>query len=215
MGFMTIQTSHLIDQGPVNPIFVKYFIHQGAVAPPTKLIPCFLCFKRGRRIRRFMALVTDFVGNRWMHIVKQDSSPIRAMGIMTGSAIRLSHRIIHVLLYEAGLICLMTAGAENHRIVFQEVVCFARAMWFMTVDASPLHRRMPEFYFRNGTRHTLMTAEAEFAPRFKEGELIIRGVRVVAFNTIAFGYNFMTAPWILRRNAFMTLQADLIRIFFQ
>jgi hypothetical protein len=40
-------------------------------------------------------------------------------------------------------------------------------------------------------------------------------MRVVAFYTIAFDNNFVTASWVLRHKAFMALQADLIRILVQ
>jgi hypothetical protein len=109
----------------------------------------------------------------------------------------------------------MTADAESHQIIFQEMNCFARSVWIMTVDASFLHRIMLKFYFRNGTGNILVTVKTEFIPRLKEREPIIGGVGVMAFYTIAFYNNLMTASRILRHDSFMALKTDLIRIFVQ
>jgi len=42
MGFMAVQTAHLVNQRPVDPVFVKCVIHHGAMASPAQLKPCFL-----------------------------------------------------------------------------------------------------------------------------------------------------------------------------
>jgi len=39
MRFMAVQTTHLIDDGPVDPILTEGFIHHFAVAPATQFIP--------------------------------------------------------------------------------------------------------------------------------------------------------------------------------
>ena len=98
MGFMAVQTAYLVNERPVDPVLIKCVIHHGAVAPPTQLKPCLLRLQRVGRSRGFMALCARLTGNRSMHIIKQDSSPVRTMGVMAGTAVRFRHRIIHMLL---------------------------------------------------------------------------------------------------------------------
>jgi len=70
MGFMAVQTAHLVNERPVNPVFIKRVIHHGAVAPPAQLKPCLLRLKRVGRRGGFMALCARLIGNRSMHIVE-------------------------------------------------------------------------------------------------------------------------------------------------
>lgn len=94
---MAVQTAHPIRQRPVDPVFIKYVIHHRAMAPPAQLKSRLLRLQRTGRCGRFMALCARLVGNRSMHIIKQDPGPVRSMGIMAGTAVRFRDRIIYML----------------------------------------------------------------------------------------------------------------------
>ena len=49
-----------------------------------------------------MALVAHFIGDRFMDIIEKYPRLVRTMGVMTGCAAGLSHRIIHMLNAEGG-----------------------------------------------------------------------------------------------------------------
>jgi len=70
MGFMAVQTAHLVNERPMDPVFIKRVIHHGAVAPPAQLKPSLLRLQRIRRSRGFMALCARLIGNRSMHIIE-------------------------------------------------------------------------------------------------------------------------------------------------
>jgi hypothetical protein len=97
MGFMAVQTTHFVNQRPMDPVLIKCVIHHGAVAPPAQLKPRLLRLQRVGRSGGFVTLCARLIGNRSVHIVEQYTRPTRAMGIMAGRAVRLRHRIIHML----------------------------------------------------------------------------------------------------------------------
>jgi len=88
-------------------------------------------------------------------------------------------------------------------------------MRFVATDTSLLHRTVLELCFGNGITNIFVTIKAEFIPPFQKNELVLGGMRVVAFYAIAFHYYPMDAFWILRHNPFMALIADFVRIFVQ
>jgi hypothetical protein len=69
-----------------------------------------------------MALLTGLVGHGLMDICKKDSSSIRTMGIMTGGAAGIGHRIVHVLLNKSRPVRLVTADAEGHQVLLQKMI---------------------------------------------------------------------------------------------
>lgn len=70
MGFMAVQTAHLVNQRPVDPVFIKRVIHHGAMAPPAQLKPCLLGLQRVGRSGRLMTLATYPIGHRRVYIIK-------------------------------------------------------------------------------------------------------------------------------------------------
>jgi len=55
----------------------------------------------------------------------------------------------------------------------------------------------------------LVAFKTDFVPGFFKNKFVVRGMRIVAFQTIAFGHNFMAAACFLRQNLFMTTAAKL------
>lgn len=66
---MAVQTAPLVNQRPVDPVFIKGVVHHGAMASPAQLKPYLLGLQRVGRSGRLMALGARLIGNRRMHIV--------------------------------------------------------------------------------------------------------------------------------------------------
>jgi hypothetical protein len=109
MGLMAVQTTHLVNDGPVNPVFVERLVHHLAVAPTAQLKPCFFGLQRVGRRGSLMALSTNFIGNRLVNIVVQNPSFTRPVSVMAGGTVGLRHRVIHMLFLKVGPICLVAA----------------------------------------------------------------------------------------------------------
>jgi len=137
------------------------------------------------------------------------------MRIMAGTAVRFRHRIIHMLFHEVGLVCFMAAHTEGRQIIFQKIISFRRSMWVVATDTSFLHRTVLESRFGNSISNILVAIKTEFVPCFQKDKFVSGGVGIVAFYTIAFHHNFMTAFGIFRHDPFMTLIADLVWILAQ
>jgi hypothetical protein len=118
MRFMAVQTSPFVNERPMDSVLIKRVIHHAAMATPTEFVTRSSGLKRSWGIRGLVALRTDFIGNRSVHIIKQYSSPVRAMGAMAGRTIRLCYRVVHVLLSKGRSIGLVTTYAEANQIVF-------------------------------------------------------------------------------------------------
>ncbi len=118
MGFVAVQTTRFINERPMDSTLIKRVIHHAAMAPSTELVTRSSCLKRSWGIGGLVALGTDLIGNRLMDVIKQDSSPVRTMGVMAGRTIRLFDGVIHVLLSKNRTIGLMTTHAERNQIVF-------------------------------------------------------------------------------------------------
>lgn len=58
----------------------------------------------------------------------------------------------------------------------------------------------------------LVAFKTDFIPGFFKNKFVIRGMRIMAFQTIAFGHNFMGAACFLGQNLFMTAAAKLFDI---
>jgi hypothetical protein len=117
-----------------------------------------------------------------------------------------------MLFGESGAIGLMAFRAECNKIIFQEMVRLGGAMRIMAVETSLLQWIMLKFNFCNGVPQFLMAAEAEFIARFEKIILIIRPVSIMAFHTVAFHSNLVSAFCFLGNDILMTLEANLIRI---
>jgi hypothetical protein len=120
-----------------------------------------------------MALCARLTGNRRVHIVKQYSSPVRAMGVMARGTVRLCHRVIHVLFLKVGPICLVTAYTESDQIIFQKMIRFGRGMGIVAAHAPLFHRIMFKFHFCNRIANILMAIKTEFIPSLQKNELIV------------------------------------------
>jgi hypothetical protein len=120
-----------------------------------------------------VALGTGFIGHRLMDVIKQDSSPVRAMGVMAGRTIRLFDRVVHVLLSKSRTISLMTIHAERNQIIFQKMKGLCRGMRIVAIRAALLHRVMFEFYFRKGTPDILMAVNTELISCLQKNKFIL------------------------------------------
>src|SRR4030042_441279 len=118
-----------------------------------------------------------------------------------------------MLFSESGAIGLMAFRAECNKIIFQKMVCLGGAMWIVAVETSLLQWIMLKFNFGNGVPQFLMTAKAEFIARFKKIILMIRSVSIMAFDTVAFHSNLVSAFCFLGNYILMTLEANFTRIF--
>ena len=131
----------------VHLVFFEYVIDHLLVTFTAQLDADFTCGKRIRRRGVFVTLVTFFLGNRFMRIVIYEFIRVRAVGIMTGSAARICHWIIHVLLCKARLISLVALQTEG-RFIFLQYEFGGGSVRIMTVKASlfRFHRLMPELH---------------------------------------------------------------------
>jgi hypothetical protein len=120
-----------------------------------------------------MALIAHFIGNRLVHIIKQYSSPVRAMGVMAGRTIRLFDRIVHVLFRKSRTIGLMTVHAERNQIVFQKMKGLCRGMGIVAIRTAFLHRVVFEFYFCKDTPDILMAVNTELISCLQKNKLIL------------------------------------------
>jgi hypothetical protein len=173
MRFVAVQTSRFVNKRPVDSILVKRVIHHAAMAPPTEFVTRSSGLKRGWGIRGLVALRTDFIGNRSVHIIKQYSSPVRAMGVMAGRTIRLFDRIVHVLFRKSRTIGLMTVHAERNQIVFQKMKGLCRGMGIVAIRTAFLHRVVFEFYFCKDTPDILMAVNTELISCLQKNKLIL------------------------------------------
>ena len=107
-----------------------------------------------------------------MGIIKKDSCLVGAMSVMTGAAVCLPYRIIHVLLGKGRPVSLMTAHAESHQIIFEKMFSFSRGMRIVAIDTSFLHRVMLELYFGHSIANILVAIKAEFIPCLQKDEFI-------------------------------------------
>jgi hypothetical protein len=137
------------------------------------------------------------------------------MGVMAGTAVRLRHRIIHMLFLKVGLIRLVAAHTEGRQIIFQKTISLGRSMRLVATATSFPDRTVFELCFGDSIPNIFVAIKAEFVPRFQKDKLVPGGMRIMALYTIAFHHNFMTAPGILGDDPSMTLIADLVRIFIQ
>ena len=121
---MAVQTTRFVNERPMDLILIKRLIHHVAMAPSTEFVPRSFGLQRSWGIGGLVALGTDLIGDRLMDVIKQDSFPVRTMGVMAGRTIRLFDRVVHVLPDKSRTIGLMTAHAECNQIVFQKMKSF-------------------------------------------------------------------------------------------
>ena len=109
----------------------------------------------------------------------------------------------------------MTAHTQGRQVIFQKMISLGRSVRLVTRDTSFFHRRVLELCFGNCIPNIFVAIKTEFIPCFQKDKFVSRGVGIVAFYTIAFHHNFMTAFGIFRHDPFMTLIADLVWILAQ
>ena len=172
MRLMAIQTTHFINERPMDSILIKRVIHHAAMAPSTEFVTRSSCLQWSWGIGGLVALGTDLIGNRLMDVIKQDSSPVRTMGVMAGRTVRFFDGVVHVLLDKSRTIGLMTAHAERNQIVFQKMKGLRRGMRIVAIRATFLHRVVFKFYFRKGTPDILMAVNTELVPCLQKDKLV-------------------------------------------
>ena len=173
MRFVAVQTTRFVNERPMDSILIKRIIHHAAMAPSTEFVTRPSCLKRSWGIGGLVALGTDLIGNRLMDVIKQYSSPVRAMGVMAGRTIRLFYRVVHVLLSKSRTIGLVTAYAERNQIVFQKMKGLCRGMGIVAIRATFLHRVVFESCFGNGTVYILMTVKTELVSCLQKNKLVL------------------------------------------
>ena len=112
-----------------------------------------------------MALGALPLGNRAMGHVKDNTSRIGAMGAVTGNAVLIRHRVIHVRSFESEFSNLVTPNTEGRRFSFQQEIPIDRRMWIMTVEAafSLVQGSVLESNLAELSSHILMAVKAKFA----------------------------------------------------
>ncbi len=94
-----------------------------------------------------MALIAHFADHRFMDIVVKNCALTGTVGIMTGGATTLFHRIIEMSCLEGCLVRLMTLEAKRLHIGFQELVVVRRGVWGMATQTIFFNRGMFELVF--------------------------------------------------------------------
>jgi hypothetical protein len=173
MRFVAVQTTRLVNERPMDSILIKRVIHHAAMTPSTEFVTRSSGLKRSWGIGGLMALGTYLIGNRLMDVIKQDSPPVRAMGVMAGRTIRLFYWVVHVLLSKSRTIGLVTAHAECNQIVFQKMEGLRRGMRIVAIRATFLHRVVFESCFGNGTVYILMTVKTELVSCLQKNKFIL------------------------------------------
>ena len=134
MGVVTIQTSDIIHQGPVHPIFGKRFVHHVFVALPAQLIALLLGLERGFRFGPRVALSTFFLADRLMSIGIQDTLFVGAVRVVAGAAVGIRYGVVHVLLFKKRFVGLMAPQAKRGRFLFQQKSQPVRGMGVVAVE---------------------------------------------------------------------------------
>jgi hypothetical protein len=81
-------------------------------------------------------------------------------------------------------------------------------MGVVTVETSPLHWTVLEFYLCDGIAHILMAAETEVVPGLPQIELVLCCVRVVAFDAIPLYHDLMGTPCLSGYNIGVAVETD-------
>src|SRR6266545_1015152 len=125
MRIMAGEAAPLAENGPVNPVLGKSFVHQLVMATTAEFVTLFFRLQGVRRGGLFMALIAHLAGNRPMHIGIQYPRQVGAVRVVATGTACLRHRIVHMRLDEVGTVGLMTSDAEGGHIVLQEYVSLA------------------------------------------------------------------------------------------
>lgn len=212
MRVMAVETACFIGQGPMDTVLHECIIDHCAVAASAQL-KSFPFGGKGRLRRRLlMALVAHSVRYGTVHIGKQDSSTIRAMGIMTARATTFGDWIIHVLLFERRVLGLVAGKAECRNGIFQQMCGLTGRVRIVTVDAPLLHREVLEFHVFYHVSHLAVAAETKIVSRRKEVIFVFGRVRIMAFDAISFRRDPVDTDGTLGNDVGMTGEADLVGI---
>jgi hypothetical protein len=133
---VTVHTTSLIEQRPVNPVFRQCGINHVVVASATELKAVLFCLEGGRRCGRIVTLITHLVCDRRMYSIIQQGGSRRSVWIVTHRAAGIADRIICMDLYKERLISLMAILTETGDVLLQKVFSFGRAVGIMAVQTS-------------------------------------------------------------------------------
>ena len=161
-----------------------------------------------------MALGALPLGNRAMGHVKDNTSAIGAMGAVTGDAVLIRHRIIHVGPFESEFVNLMALSTEGRRFFYQQEIRFGRRMWIMAVEAtfSLVQGSVPESNLTELSVHILMAVKTKFAAWFYQDVFIVRPMGSMTGGALALDHRLMGTAPVLRKHISVAIVAKLCRI---
>jgi hypothetical protein len=154
-----------------------------------------------------MALIAHLTQDGAMDICVHDGGLFRPVRIVTGSTPRLRNRVIAVPPRKRGVARLVAVCAQCGHVGFQKMPEFFGRVRIVAVEAPLLHGRVLEPGLRYRLPEILMTAEAEFVPRFHEVPLVVCRMGIMATGAFAIDDNLMRAFRFFRRKLPMATEA--------
>ena len=161
-----------------------------------------------------MALGALPLGNRAMGHVKDNTSSIGAMGAVTGDAVLIRHRIIHVGALESEFFNLMALGTEGRRFLYQQEIRFGRRMGIMAVEAtfSLVQGSVPKSNLAELGTHILVAVKTKFAAWFYQDVFIVRPMGSMTSGALALNHRLMGTAPIFWKHISVAIVAKLCRI---
>lgn len=209
MRVMAAQAALPAYHRPMHLVLSEYVVHRIVMAAPAQLVPRLLRCERGSGRGLLMALVAHFIRDRPVDIIIEDPSPVGAVGIMTGRAARIRHRVVHMLLHEGGAVRLMARKTESGHRILEEGSGLARTVRAVTPETSLLDRGVLEFRLLYPLPHLFVAVETEIVPRLQEIEPAVCSVRIMALQAAAFRHDLVRALRLLRHHVRVAAAADL------
>jgi hypothetical protein len=209
---VTVHTTSLIEQRPMNPVLRQCRIDHVVVASAAELKAALFCLEGGRRCGRIMTLVAHLVCNRRMYSIIQQGGSCRSVRIVAHRAAGIADRIIRMNLYKERLISLMAILAETGDVLLQKMFAFGRAVGIMAVQAS--RRNGPVLVFRlvYGVAQFLVAIKAQLVSRELKVEFIGRSMRIMTFDATTFGNRLVAALCLFRDDFSVAGIANILSI---
>jgi hypothetical protein len=208
MGAMAIKAPVFSHDRPMEPVLGEHLVDHIVVAAPAQFKTFFLKGKRIWRCCAFMTEIARFVRKGRMGRIVNKSRPVRSVHVMAEGALGVCHGIVRVLLDEDGFIGLVAAFAQLGNVVFQEKSGLGGCMRIVAVDASFLHRVMLKPDLRNRFSLVFVAAVTQIVAALEQVELVVRGVRIMTLNALAFESDLVSAARVIRQYPFMACNAD-------
>jgi hypothetical protein len=185
----------------MEPVLGEHVIDGIVVAASAELKAFFLDRKRFGGGRTFMALPALLARKGLMGRIVNHPSTIRTVHIVTHRAFAVFHRVVRVLLDEEGLFRIVALLAESRDVAAQQCGGLGGSMGIMAIDAPFLNRRMLEFHLLDLLTLFLMAPVAEIIACRTQVILVVRSVRIMALNALAFQDDLMGAARVRRQDS--------------